>query len=105
MTMAARTAIPPTTPPTMGPIGVESFFLPLFKLPPSLVSPKPGPELAMDVTSVAMLVADVKVMEGILLEVVLADMLVATAVNILSAMLFNNVAERLTYRLRALSCR
>lgn len=79
MIMAARTATPPTTPPTMGPIGVEPLFLLLVKLPPSLVSPKPGPELPMDVTSsVAILVADVKVMEGVaLVEVVLAAVFVA----------------------------
>lgn len=82
MIMATRTATPPTTPPTMGPIGVEPFFLLLVKLPPSLVSPKPGPEVAMDVTSsVAILVADVKVTEAALVVVDLTPALVVAPVE------------------------
>lgn len=82
MIMAARTAIPPTTPPTMGPIGVEPFFLLLVKSPPLLVSPKPGPGLAMDVTSsVTVLVADVKVTEAALVVVDLTPAVVVASAS------------------------
>ena len=56
--MAVRAPMPPTTPPTIAPIGVLLFFGLLFELSLWL---KPGAELAREVTLFdAMLEAEVK---------------------------------------------
>jgi hypothetical protein len=103
--MAARAPIPPTTPPTIAPIGVELFFLFLFKSPP-LVSSKPGFEPSIDVTGLdAIFEAEVKDTVTGLSVVDFAPVAVADPIKCLSASVLCDIAERSTHQVRALSCR